>query len=724
MTDRPYLRSLADRMGILPAYVDISGVERITNDSTRVALLATMGLDASTEEAAGKALESLDRTRQRRLLAPVRVVCAHSEAARDVHLTIPGHDPAPIEWHIDLHTEDGTSHSTSGRSKPLEPDHSIVVSLPVNLPPGYHMVHATAEFFGSVLKAEQSFIVSPGRCHTVAERLDNRRAYGLWTNLYTVRSDRDWGVGDLTDLRHLVSEAVRHGAAFVGLNPLHAIGNRGERIGPYCPASRIYRNPLYLDIEAIPEFTECHEARARVESPAVQEELQRLRSSQHVEYERVAALKAEILRMLHGTFLKRHGEAGSDRGRAYDRYVATQGKPLIDFATFCALQTWFAQRGQGEAHWRDWPAAYRSHNALEVEAFRNAHRREVDFHCYVQFELDRQLAMAAANAQGAGMRLGLYSDLALGSAADGSDAWESPDLFVEGVKVGAPPDPYSDTGQTWGFPPVDPHRLAAGRYDYWVQVLRSAMAHAGMLRIDHVMGLFRQYWVPDERPATDGAYVRYPAEDLLGILALESQRHEAVIVGEDLGTVPPEVPEALAKWEILSSQVMYFERSEGGGFHSSDSYSPRALVTATNHDHPPLAGFWTGRDLDIRREIGLIGSERELEGAQADRQGARAVLARRLLDEGFSFDLQDATAEELCAAVYAFLARTPCPLLGISLDDLAGETEPVNLPGVTLSRYRSWSRRMQRTINDILADPVVQRVLDDIRTRLDRSDPR
>ena len=347
----------------------------------------------------------------------------------------------------------------------------------------------------------------------------------------------------------------------------------------------------------------------------------------------------------------------------------------------------------------------------------------MDFHCYVQFELDRQLAAAAAKARKAGMQLGLYPDLALGTAADGCDAWEYPDLFAEGVEVGAPPDPYSDTGQTWGIPPVDPHRLAAGRYDYWVRVLRSAMAHASMLRIDHVMGLFRQYWVPDEHPATDGAYVRYPAEDLLGILALESQRHGTVIVGEDLGTVPPEVPDALAKWDILSSQVMYFERDSDGSFRPSDSYSPRALVTSTTHDHPPLAGFWTGRDLDIRRKIGLIGSERELEGANADRQDARAALAKRLLAEGLSFDLENASPEELCEAVCAFLARTPCPVLGISLDDLAGETEPVNLPGVTLSRYRSWSRRMRRTLDEILDDPIVQRVLNEIRARFDHLHP-
>ena len=370
MSDRPYLRSLADRGEILSSYVDIGGVVRITEDSTREALLAAMGHDASTEEAAARVLENLDRSRQRRFLDPVRVVSDQSEAARQVTLAIPGHDSAPIEWYIDLHTEDGGSHSTSGRSEPVEPDHSIVISLPVTLPPGYHMVRATAKFFGGFLRAEQLFIVSPGRCYSLEQRLGNQRASGVWANLYTVRSARNWGVGDLTDLGRLASETARHGAAFVGLNPLHATSNRGERIGPYSPTSRMYRNLLYLDIEAIPEFSECNEVHVLVESPAVQKELERVRSSHHVEYERVAALKTEILRMLHGTFLERHKETGSDRGRAYDEYVINQGKPLSDFATFCALKTWLAERGQCNVHWRDWPVGYRSHSSPEVRAFR------------------------------------------------------------------------------------------------------------------------------------------------------------------------------------------------------------------------------------------------------------------------------------------------------------------------------------------------------------------
>jgi len=501
------------------------------------------------------------------------------------------------------------------------------------------------------------------------------------------------------------------GAAFVGLNPLHALRNVPGYMCPYCPVSRLFQNPLYLDIEAIPEFADCGEARQRVESSEFQATLAACRETNQVDYARGAALKDDVLRLLHATFLRRHADHNTDRGRAYREFVTQRGKVLTDYATFMALDARFRREGASVRDWRDWPAGYHMPNSPEVETFRAAHRREIDFYCYVQFELDRQLASTQEEARHAGLSLGLYHDLAIGSAADGSDAWAFGDLFVKGVQVGAPPDPYSVTGQTWGFPPVDPRRLTALRYHYWIELLRSNLAHAGMLRIDHVMGLFRQFWVPDDVPGSDGAYVRYPADDLLGILALESQRHGTVIVGEDLGTVPRGLPATLARWGILSSRVMYFERRRRGSFRPATSYSKRALATATTHDHPPLAGFWRGRDLEVRRELSLLAGEKELADAQKERAHTRAALLRRLVADGLLSKVESYSAEDLIRAVHLFLARTPCPLLGISLDDLAGETDPVNLPGVELSQYSSWSRRMGKDVESIFTDEAVLRLL-------------
>jgi 4-alpha-glucanotransferase len=386
------------------------------------------------------------------------------------------------------------------------------------------------------------------------------------------------------------------------------------------------------------------------------------------------------------------------------------GPPLDHHAVFMALAEHFHT-----TQWRQWPREFQSASNPAVALFASRHRQEIGFHLYVQFELDRQLESLAALTRAGRMQIGLYLDLALGSSEAGSDAWTNPELFVPGVRVGAPPDPYSATGQTWGFPPLHPLRLRESKYDYWIRVLRAQMAHAGMVRIDHVMGLFRQYWVPEGQTAEAGAYVRFPADDLLGILALESQRHGVIVIGEDLGTVPPEVPEAMRRRRMLSSKVVWFEREWDGRFKPAGPYPERALTTVTTHDLPPLNGLWTKRDLDIRREIGLITDDEASVLADRERRDELAALVQRLREEKLLEESDGPTFEELCTAVHAFAGRTRSVLFGVYLDDVAGEIEPVNIPGVRLSQYRSWSRRMRRTVESLVADPGVLRVLDEIR---------
>ncbi|MFQ5692085.1 MAG: 4-alpha-glucanotransferase, partial [Nitrospinota bacterium] len=317
-----------------------------------------------------------------------------------------------------------------------------------------------------------------------------------------------------------------------------------------------------------------------------------------------------------------------------------------------------------------------------------------------------------------GLPVGIYHDLAAGAAPDGSDAWAFQDLFPDGATLGAPPDNYSETGQDWALPPIDPRRLVEDRYGYWIRLLRAAFAHAGALRVDHVIGLFRQFWVPRGRPPTEGAYVRSRPGDLLGILALESRRHGALVVGEDLGTVPPGVPAALARWGVLSCRLLCFERTRRGDFKPAARISGRALVTVNNHDLPPLAGYWRGEDLAVRRETGHIAGEDSLREAETHRLKWRRALLKRLRAEGVlpgNFDPDDAPA--LCAAVHAYLCRTRAPLVGLSLDDLAGETEAVNLPGVPQERFRGWSRRMRRVLEDLPDDPAARQALGPLKKR-------
>lgn len=347
-----------------------------------------------------------------------------------------------------------------------------------------------------------------------------------------------------------------------------------------------------------------------------------------------------------------------------------------------------------------------------------------DYHAYLQFAMDEQLAEVAGVAGDSGLELGLYVDLAVGAAQDGADAAAFPGLFVRGATIGAPPDAYAEGGQDWSLHPLHPIRLRDSGYRYWRQMLGAAMRHAGAVRIDHVMGVERQFWIPDGCTARDGAYVQYPAAELFGVLALESERHRAVVVGESLGTLPDGFLERLHGWGILSSQVLYFEREADGSFKASDDYSSQAMVTLNTHDLATWTGFWTGRDLDQRRETGVI-SEARWERLRVEREGERARLAERigaaeLAGNGPGED----TAAALCPVVHEFLGRTPAPLVGVALGDLAGEATGVNVPGAPLDRYAAWTRRQRQSLDAIRNSHLAQETLTAVRgTGRGRSEP-
>jgi 4-alpha-glucanotransferase len=543
-------------------------------------------------------------------------------------------------------------------------------------------------------------------CTPPEARLGRSRVFGLWTNLYTLRSRTNPGFGNLSDLRTLVRLAARHGAAFVGLNPLHALRNRGHEVSPYSPLSRLFRNPLYLDVTRVPELGECERSRRLAASPGLRAQLERLRGADRIEAEAVATLQARLLASLHRAYARRAARGPSARATAFRRYQA--GQPLLrDFATFLALEEHLAARGVPR-DWRRWPRALRRHDAPEVVAFARAHAREVERHAFVQFELDRQLASVARQARRAGLPLGLYQDLALGSLGSGFDAWRLPDCFVMEASLGAPPDAYARTGQDWGLPPLHPWRAAREDWQIWRWLLDAAFAHAGALRIDHVLGLFRQWWVPAGRPASEGAYVRFPTRALLGVLAEKSRRYQALVIGEDLGTVPPQVAPTLARHGILSSRVLLFERDREGRFPPASRWSPRALATANTHDLPTLPAFWRGRDLVLRRTLGVIRDERELDAARRTRDAERRALARRLVRDGHLAADREPSDAELCRAVHAYLCATPCALVALSLDDLAGETEPVNVPGLSQARHPSWTRRMHLPVEALGRDAGVR----------------
>ncbi|MDQ6827443.1 MAG: 4-alpha-glucanotransferase [Gemmatimonadota bacterium] len=691
-----FLHELSALLHILPEYIDQTGRDRrVTSDATRVDLLHAMGIDASSEHAAREALARLRQEHGARCVAPVYVARGAAGQAR----TISAHNAVAgdVEYRIVVTTEDDRSREATGSIH--TDDGAIEIPIPGPLLDGYHRIRVELRAGAAERQGEQILIVTPARCLTPNELLgDGARVFGITANLYSVRSEQNWGVGDFSDLRDLATWGGSFGAAFVGVNPLHALHDRDTDISPYSPISRLFRNVIYIDVEQVPEAKDI----PREFFPDAAE-LESLRASDRVRYDEIIRQKR---RVLDAAFAK-----VDTRAAAFREYVASRGRALDYFATWMALSEHFAGDESGGRDWRVWPAGYRDPRSADVASFRRSNRFRIDLHCWLQFEADRQLEMAGRAARDAHMRIGIYQDLAVGSSPAGSDAWAYQSLFARGVSLGAPPDEYARQGQNWGLPPLNPLALSASAYRYFIMLVQSAFRHAGALRIDHVLGFFRQFWIPDGKSGNDGAYVRFPTHDLFGILALESHRARALVVGEDLGTVPPEVPGTLKDWGILSSKVMQFEREGDAHYKPGWSYEPLSLTTANTHDMATIAGWWAGHDIELRRHVGLLEADAVRHSHDA-RNKERHRLLERLAADGILAGNQIPESDaELRGAIHEFVCRTPAALVGIALDDIAGELEPVNVPGVTADKFPSWTKRMSRSIESLRKNPEVATAL-------------
>ncbi len=521
--------------------------------------------------------------------------------------------------------------------------------------------------------------------------------------------------------------AERVGASFISLNPLHAIPNRQPfNISPYLPNSIFYRNPIYLDVEQIEEFHSAPRACALLASPAVQGEISSLRAMELVEYERVYGLKIRFLKLLFREFLKAW-RRNSGRAGELRQYMEREGDLLHRFAVHSALDEAMHQRRPDVWTWRAWPERYQDPESAATAAFAQKHWRSVLFHKYVQWQLDLQLASAQRHAQQRGLSIGLYHDLALATDRFGSDLWAHRKFFVPGCRVGAPPDGFSPRGQDWAFPPPSSDCHYQDGYRLFAESIRRNCRHGGALRIDHVMRFFRLYWIPDGMEATSGTYVRDRFHDLLSVLALESVRQKVLIVGEDLGTVPDEVRDELHRFGILSYRLLYFEQDREGRFRAPREYPEQALVSATTHDLPTLAGFWQGRDIEARRSAGLLPDEATVTGMLAD----RAREKQRLLDLLVQLDLLPdwfprnagdvpELTGELHNAIVGFLSSTPSKLMVLNQEDLLKETEQQNLPGST-AEYPNWRRKMRCTVEELWSSPEIEAFTSMFRSWLERT---
>lgn len=701
------LRHLASQVGILAEYYDLSGTLRPTGDATREALLSAMGYDVSPRRIHETLAAERERMSVAQLMPPVRVLEEESHGL-DIAASFQERPSflagAPGRWRVVLHEESGETTEREGRwGAPASSPSAF--PTPKRPPRGYHSLELFVAIDQRELRFEQTLIVVPGRCYTPALAIGEDRVFGILANLYTLRSERNWGVGDFADLGTLFRWARSVGAQFVGINPLHALLNRGTNISPYSPVSRIFKNPLYLAVDEMMRGRHAPAVETRLASTEMQSMLRALRELPNVDYEQVAAVKGLALDALYA--------AGGSGHPPLRQFVAAHEPELTLFATWMALHEVLDGRAPNGDHratsdWRQWPEEFRRPHTGAVRRFQEEHADRIAYHRWLQFEIDRQLSQASGERDG--MRIGLYQDLAVGSAPGGADTWAHQELFVHGVSIGAPPDPYSATGQEWGLPPLNPEALQRDRYRYFIAMVRANLRHAGALRIDHVMGLFRQFWIPAGGTAADGAYMRYPAADLFGILSLESTRSRAMIVGEDLGTVPPEVPEAMNKWGLLSSRVMYFLK-DGGEYAPPTAYPPNALSTANLHDLPPINGFWNGRDIAIRHEVGVL-TDDEAGRRLDEREGEKSAFVRRLQrSKLLPEEAAPSSMAELRGATHAFLCGLESQLVGISLDDLTGEVDPVNVPGVRVDQWPCWTRKMTTDLADLATSPEVATAL-------------
>jgi 4-alpha-glucanotransferase len=678
----PRLAELAGAYGISTEFSDWRGGRVDISTEAAVGVLGALGVEAIDQAAVETAIVAA-RDRSWRRVLPVYVTTLQGESRR-----FPVHVPDGDDVRVFVELESGGTRPVEQLMVWVEPRDvdgvrtgEATFAVPTDLPVGYHrLVARTSDGEHRAL-----LVVAPHRLP------DPPRGWGFMMQLYAVRSRKSWGVGDLGDLASIVGWSGRElGAIFALINPLHSAQPIPPmEPSPYFPASRRFTNPVYLRVEDVPEV-------AKLEGRIVQAAATPLLAhdgdaATPIDRDAAWAAKRGVLELAFAA----RAATGSERATSFVAFCEREGRSLSDFATWCAL---------ADAHglpWRDWPAELLDARSDAVADFRREHAAAVDFHCWLQFLCDEQLAEVQRLAVEAGMSIGVMQDLAVGISPVGADAWSLRDVLAAGVTLGAPADIYNQLGQDWSLPPWRPDRLAEADFGPFREMVAAAIRHAGGLRVDHVIGLFRQWWVPAGAGPANGAYVRLDHEVLVGIVLIEAVRANAVIVGEDLGNVEPWVREHLADRGVLGTSILFFENGDDETPKPPAEWRRACLATVTTHDLPPTAGYLMGEHVELRERLGVLERPVELERAEDEAARVRwlkALAARGLLDPDVV--TQIATASSFAAAIephldavvdalYAYLALTPAALVGIFLPDVAGDRRPVNQPG-TVDEYPNW----------------------------------
>lgn len=694
------LLALARACGVSTELHLMDGAHHRSSRGAIVAALEAMGVRATTEEACQRSLDELEDYLWKRIVPPVTVVREGHHRRIAVHL------PHGSEVSAVLRLEDGREYPLE-QADVVTPPRTVAgatigratFDLPTDLPLGWHIVEA--RFPGR--RGRGYVVVTPERL-SVPDEVAQRRPWGWMAQLYSVRSRRSWGLGDFGDLAELCSLGkIRTGADFVLINPVHA----NEAVpplspSPYLPSSRRFLAPMYIRVEDIPEVAYVPSQQRAViewesERPRRANDLDQLLDRDDAWRAKFAALEQIF-----------NAPRSEGREAQFEAFCVREGKALEDYATWAAIAEAYADS--------EWPADMPHAQAPAVAAWREENAQRVLFHAWMQWIADEQAAAAQSAAKHAGMAIGVMTDLAVGVHPEGADAWSLERVLATGISVGAPPDAFNPQGQNWSQPPWQPRALEAAAYLPFRDVVRAAVRHSGAVRVDHILGLFRQWWIPVGHGAADGTYVQFDHESLIGILALEAHRAGAIVIGEDLGTVEPWVREYLASRGVLGTSVAWFERQDGGAFTPPEQYRADTLATVTTHDLPPTSLMLTGHQVDLRASLGLLSDVDAARGeAQRELEALKAVLHERGLLP------PDPTDDDLLIAMHRMVLASPALLTGVAITDAVGDMRCQNVPG-TFQEYPNWCIPLTDrngevvSLNSLFEHPRVQKLVAAIRS--------
>ncbi|NOI99298.1 4-alpha-glucanotransferase [Vibrio kanaloae] len=723
MKEQNVLKQIAEMANIADSYVSAWGDEAQVSDDTITSLLASLGYDTSSDDAL---LKSAERKHKKDVLDPVLVLRDGEPVEVALNLGVSARE-SEFNWRLE--TEQGEVLEGYLQSQVVRDERAeggpLVFELPSDLAWGYHKLIVSRK--RRKKPYEMTLIITPKACFKQSPIEQGKKLWGPSVQLYTLRTQHNWGIGDFGDLKQLVADIASRGGDFVGLNPIHSLFPANpEGASPYSPSSRRWLNILYIDVSSVPEFALSAEAQQTVGSAEFQQRLQKVREAHWVNYTEVSELKMGILPLLFAEFKTRHLDKNSDRAQAFLAFVEEGGDSLMHQAAFDALHGALHAADSGMWGWPVFPEKYRTFDSPATQKYIKDNLDQVHLYMYLQWLADCQINDVQSLAEEKGMAVGLYRDLAVGVADSGSETWADQGNLVMDASIGAPPDILGPLGQNWGLPPLNPEVLQETSYDAYIKLLRANMKHCGALRIDHVLGLLRLWWIPKGENATKGAYIYYPVQDMLSILALESHRYQCSVIGEDLGTVPDEIVDILADAGVHSYKVFFFETSEeDGGFISPKHYASQSMAALCTHDMPTLRGFWHCDDLKMGQDIGLYPDAAQLETLFDDRLECKqgildSVAWHGFLPEGVGRDASLVPMDSyLAEALQLHVAAGGSTLLSVQLEDWLEMDKPVNIPG-TVDEYPNWRRKLSMNLDEIFAHEGVNRIaskLTDVREK-------